>query len=119
MPLVKEWMICDPAAIAATATVREACEELLRRAVGSLIILDPEDESPIGIFTKSDLLKVVASGKDPERFLRGDNRHIDRLCDPADDREQSETCPCRGDQRETPPCRDPHYNRRPPSPASG
>jgi CBS domain-containing protein len=44
-------------------TLRQAAEQMSRRAVGSAVVVDPELPGP-GILTERDILAAVGSGKD-------------------------------------------------------
>lgn len=57
------------------ATIREAAEEMRRRHVGSLIVVDQPNgaPAPIGMLTDRDIvLAVVAAGVDGEKLRVGD-----------------------------------------------
>ncbi|AVM73273.1 CBS domain-containing protein [Magnetospirillum gryphiswaldense] len=48
-----------------TATVREAAQEMAKRRIGAIVIVD--DGKLMGIFTERDgLFRVLAEGRDPE-----------------------------------------------------
>jgi len=68
---VSELMSSDVAAIAGSATVREAAEVMASRDISCLVAMDNEDV--VGIFTERDLLKrVIALKRNPVQTLLQD-----------------------------------------------
>ncbi len=66
MTLVREAMLTDPKALAATATAQEAGELLARPEVRAVLVVD--GERLIGLVTPAALVeRVVAAGRDPRR----------------------------------------------------
>lgn len=68
-PSVGEVMSTPPIMILPTETVEQGARIMAEEGIGSLIVVD-ENESLIGIVTKTDIVyKVVARGEDPSRTL--------------------------------------------------
>ena len=60
-----------PVMLHANASVREACAEMDQRRIGAVLVTDAKGALS-GIFTGRDLVRIVASGKDPHAMtLRG------------------------------------------------
>lgn len=69
--LVREAMVADPLALAASASAREAGEALSRDAVRSVLVC--EDGALVGVVTRKTLVReVVAHGRDPESTTLGE-----------------------------------------------
>ncbi len=55
-----------------TMTVKEAAREMIRRRIGSVVVVN-ENGSLLGIVTRTDILRaVVVEGGDPEKLTLGD-----------------------------------------------
>jgi len=67
---VRDAMLPNPLALAATATAREAAEALSRDAVRSVLVCD--DGRLVGVITRKTLVReVVAAGHDPQTTTVG------------------------------------------------
>jgi CBS domain-containing protein len=53
-------------------TLREAARMMAARHVGAAVVVDP-DYAGVGILTERDILKSVASGKNPDTEVAGDH----------------------------------------------
>jgi CBS domain-containing protein len=62
MPTLKEIMTSDVFMIERDATIAEVADSMLRRRVGSAVVMDGSWVS--GIFTERDVLRAAASGED-------------------------------------------------------
>lgn len=62
MIYVKDVMTRNVRTISAGVTVAEAAKEMVKRKIGSLIIVD--DHTPVGIITEGDISRFVAKGID-------------------------------------------------------
>jgi CBS domain-containing protein len=68
--LVRDAMVPDPLALAASSTAREAGEALSREAVRSVLVCD--DGALVGVVTRKTLVReVVAAGLHPAEVLLG------------------------------------------------
>jgi CBS domain-containing protein len=62
---VRDVMTGRVKTIPMNATIREAAGEMVRRKIGSLVIVD--GRKPVGIITEGDISKAVAKGLDPAK----------------------------------------------------
>lgn len=69
---VREGMSETSLTVGPGHTLREAAELMHRRAVGSAIVLDPDQPGP-GLLTERDILIAVGRGLDPDREQVGDH----------------------------------------------
>ncbi len=68
-PLVGEVMSTLPVMVLPSETVERGARVMAEEGIGSLIVVD-EEENLLGIVTKTDIVyKVVARGEDPARTL--------------------------------------------------
>jgi len=51
-------------------SLREAASLMMKRKVGSAVVLDP-DNSGLGILTERDVLHAIGSGQDPDAEIAG------------------------------------------------
>lgn len=65
MIYVRDVMTGRVKTIPMNATIREAAGEMVRRKIGSLVIVD--GRKPVGIITEGDISKAVAKGLDPAK----------------------------------------------------
>ena len=71
MTVVREAMVPDPKALAASASAQEAAELLVRPEVRAVLVVD--GERLVGLVTPSVLVeRVVAAGRDPRRTTLGE-----------------------------------------------
>jgi CBS domain-containing protein len=69
--LVRDAMVPEPLALAASSSAREAGEALSRDAVRSVLVCD--DGGLVGVVTRKTLVReVVANGRDPESTTLGE-----------------------------------------------
>jgi CBS domain-containing protein len=69
--LVRDAMVPEPLALAASSSAREAGEALSRDAVRSVLVCD--DGALIGVVTRKTLVReVVANGRDPQSTTLGE-----------------------------------------------
>ena len=61
---IKEIMSNDIITLPADQTVQYAAQEMIANAIGSIVILDTEDNKPIGIITPYDIMESIIAGKD-------------------------------------------------------
>ncbi len=59
-----------PVTMPKTATVRDACAEMMQRKIGAVLVTDGEDDLR-GIFTGRDVVRLLADGKDPRHLTLG------------------------------------------------
>jgi CBS domain-containing protein len=64
MIYVKDVMTRRVRTIRADATISDAAKAMVRRKIGSLVIMD--GDSPVGILTEGDISRFVARGLDPK-----------------------------------------------------
>lgn len=69
---IQEAMTGDLVTVPPQRTLREAAGYMAERNCGSVVVIDPEQPGP-GIFTERDLLRCIASGKDPNREVVADH----------------------------------------------
>jgi CBS domain-containing protein len=71
MTLVREAMVSDPRVLAASTSVREAAQLLVRPEVRAVLVVD--GEALVGLVTVEALVeKVVAAGRDPRSTTVGE-----------------------------------------------
>lgn len=71
MKNIKHWMVKNVVTLKEDQTIQEACVQMQKNKIGSVIIM--KNDKPIGIFTERDLLtKVVALRKSPEKTKLGE-----------------------------------------------
>lgn len=69
---VRDGMSATALTVGPGHTLREAAQLMHERAVGSAIVLDPEQPGP-GLLTERDVLAAVGRGLDPDRERVGDH----------------------------------------------
>jgi CBS domain-containing protein len=47
-------------------TLRDAADAMCRRNVGAAVVLDPDAQGP-GLITERDILRAIATGRDPDK----------------------------------------------------
>jgi predicted transcriptional regulator len=57
----------DIISLAKDLSVKSAIKLMVRKNVGSIVIIDEESGSPVGIVTERDILKSIAYGKNKDR----------------------------------------------------
>jgi CBS domain-containing protein len=53
-------------------TLRQAAGAMHARSVGAAVVIDPEEQGP-GVLTERDILRAIATGKDPDQARVGDH----------------------------------------------
>jgi CBS domain-containing protein len=62
---VREGMSSVVLTIGPNHTIRDAAQQMAKRAVGAAVVIDPEEQGP-GIITERDILEAVAQGQSPD-----------------------------------------------------
>lgn len=69
---VADGMSLQVLSIGPAHTLREAARMMAARHVGAAVVVNP-DHAGVGILTERDILKSVASGKNPDTEVAGDH----------------------------------------------
>ena len=84
MTLVREAMVAEPAALAASATAMEAGDRLAQPDVRAVLVTD-DGGRLVGVVTRTTLVReVVAAGRDPRETQLGDIAEAPRFTVDAD-----------------------------------
>jgi CBS domain-containing protein len=73
---VSDAMTTDVITIGPSHTLREASSVMAERAIGSVVVHDPDADGP-GILTERDIVRAVASGVDLDASTAGDHLTTD------------------------------------------
>lgn len=60
---IKELMSNEVITLPANQTLQFAAQEMISNAIGSIVILDIDDNRPIGIITPYDIMENIIAGK--------------------------------------------------------